>query len=377
MAGVYIHIPYCRQACHYCDFHFSTNLQDQELMIKCLSQEISIRKDFLKEPVETIYFGGGTPSLLSVKSLDLLIKTLRTSFIVTNDAEITLEANPDDLSKSKLEQLIMAGINRLSIGIQSFDNTILSYLNRSHDAESALVALTDARQVGFSNISLDLIYAIPDLSMDMWRRTINTALEFKPEHISTYGLTIEDKTPFGTWLKKGQLKLMDEESAARQFETLGEMMLAAGYDQYEISNFSLPGMHSRHNSSYWTQTPYLGVGPGAHSYDGASRFSNVRSNPRYTQSIMDGKPDMEAELLHSKEKINEFILTTLRTKWGCNLEVLKTQLGDDLMARRQAYITQQQLAGLILVEHNVIRLTSRGKLLADKITEDLMVDDSD
>lgn len=372
MSGLYIHVPFCKQACHYCDFHFSTSSQGHLEMVHAMSREITLQKKFLSAPLDSVYFGGGTPSLLDQASLDILLDAVYASFSVEPTAEITLEANPDDLSKEKLVALRKSGINRLSIGIQSFDDVILRYLNRAHDSKTAYACLRNAREVGFNNISMDLIYAIPGLSPNLWKETLKVAIQFKPEHISSYGLTVEDKTVFGNWMKNGKLLAVDDENAASQFEVLMDVLTGSGYDHYEISNFCVPGLYSRHNSSYWKQMPYLGIGPSAHSYNGTSRFFNVRNNGKYVKSIGDGEVPFESELLTRENKINEYLLTGLRTRWGCNLEYLQKELGDDMMTRSGPYLQRLLDQGLMLLDQKTIRLTQKGRLLADKITADLM-----
>ena len=328
---------------------------------------------FPEKELASIYFGGGTPSLLNREELDALFDAIHSNFSVASDAEITLEANPDDLKKEKLIMLQKAGINRLSIGIQSFDEGILKLLNRAHDANTALRCLGDVREAGFHNVSIDLIYAIPGLSNKAWEEAIKHALRFSPEHISSYALTIENKTVFGNWSKHGKLKPIDEEIAAEQFEILMDLLETEGYEHYEISNFCKPGYDSRHNSSYWKQSPYLGIGPSAHSYDGLSRQSNIRNNALYIRSIEKGIIPFEREILSPENKINEYILTTLRTMWGCDLNFLKQNLGDDLLHRRHVYISQIQAQGFVTLESDILMLTRKGKLLADKIVEDLIV----
>ena len=375
MAGLYLHIPFCKQACHYCDFHFSTSLGLKSRLVEALVREIELRRDYLgPNPVlETIYFGGGTPSLLTEVDLTLIFNAIHRHFAVAPQAEITLEANPDDLTKEKLRMLQEAGINRLSIGIQSFDEGILKLLNRAHDANTALRCLGDVRKAGFHNVSIDLIYAIPGLSNKAWEEAIKHALRFSPEHISSYALTIENKTVFGNWSKHGKLQPIDEDIAAEQFEILMDLLEAEGYEHYEISNFCKPGYHSKHNSSYWKQLPYLGIGPSAHSYNGLSRQSNIRNNALYARSIEKGIIPFEREVLTPENKINEYILTTLRTMWGCDLNFLKQNLGDDLLQRQKAYVSGLQTQGFVTLELNMLRLTRKGKLLADKIVEDLIV----
>ena len=374
MAGLYIHVPFCKQACYYCDFHFSTDLRHRMELVNAMVSELEFQKEYLTdEPIQTIYLGGGTPSLLAEKEINSLLGAVNKYFSVAPGAEITLEANPDDLSKVKLKELKTSGINRLSIGIQSFDDGILRFLNRAHDAATARQSLMEVREAGFNNVSLDLIYAIPELSLEHWHETIQEVLHICPEHISTYALTIEEKTVFGNWQKKGKLKVVDEEVEARQFEMLMDILAKAGYEQYEISNFSRPGYISQHNSSYWRQSHYLGIGPGAHSFDGVSRQFNIRNNALYIRSLREGNSVFEREVLSQGNKINEYILTTLRTVWGCDLHFLKHSLNDDLILRRGEYVHQIIQQGLIYVEQETLRLTRKGKLLADKIAEDLMV----
>ncbi len=374
MAGLYLHIPFCKQACHYCDFHFSTDQNSISSVCGAMAKELQLQKVYINEPLKTIYFGGGTPSLLSQRELSSLLDAIHKDYSVASDAEITLEANPDDLSLGKLRELKVSGINRLSIGIQSFDNDILKFLNRAHDSDAAESCLLQARDIGFRNISLDLIYAIPGLTEKRWEETLARALAFSPEHISSYALTIEARTVFGNWNKRGKLHMMEEEPAARQFEMLMNTLENSGYEQYEISNFCKPEFYSQHNSSYWKGASYLGIGPSAHSYNGHSRQFNVRNNAAYVRSIDIGKIPCETEVLTSENKINEYILTSLRTVWGCNLNILKTKLNDDLLQRRGEYLAVVQNRELIFIRGDILTLTRKGKLLADKIAEDLMVE---
>jgi oxygen-independent coproporphyrinogen III oxidase len=374
MAGLYLHVPFCKQACHYCDFHFSTDQNSISSLCGAMVQELQLQKRYVNESLKTIYFGGGTPSLLSLKELGGLLDAIHKTYSVASGAEITLEANPDDLSLEKLRELKLSGINRLSIGIQSFDNDILKFLNRAHDSDTAETCLLQARDIGFRNISLDLIYAIPGLTENRWEETLARALSFSPEHISSYALTIEARTVFGNWSKRGKLHPMEEEPAARQFEILMDTLENSGYEQYEISNFCKPEFYSQHNSNYWRGAPYLGIGPSAHSYNGHSRQFNVRNNAAYVRSIDIGKVPSETELLTSENKINEYILTTLRTVWGCDLNILKTKLNDDLLERKGEYLSMMQNEELISISGDILTLTRKGKLLADKIAEDLIVE---
>ena len=374
MAGIYVHIPFCKQACHYCDFHFSTNRSNDESLIAAIERELALQHDYLAgELVDTIYFGGGTPSLLSAAQLAEVFNVVSKNFTVNPQAEITLEANPDDLSREKLDELKGLGINRLSIGIQTLSDSILTYLNRSHNSSDAIHSFNRARAAGFSNISVDLIYAIPSLEHALWQKSIDDILALQPEHISSYSLTIEEKTVFGNWQRKGKIKPVDESASATQLEMLIDALTSAGYEHYEVSNFSKPGYQSKHNSSYWRQVKYLGVGPSAHSFDGQSRQKNISNNHLYIRSIEKGLLPAEKEILSRADKINEFILTTLRTSWGCNYARLRDLYQYDLPAMQKDYIENLQQAGLAFQSAEHLCLTKKGRLLADKIASDLFL----
>lgn len=374
MAGIYLHIPFCKQACYYCDFHFSTNSVIRTELVKAMGEEIALQQNYLQgEQVETIYFGGGTPSLLPPRELEHLLRVICDLHSVPAHAEITLEANPDDLTSEKLSDLKSLGINRLSIGIQSFDDQILRYLHRAHAAETAMASFELARNAGFENISIDLIYAIPGLTPENWKNTLLQAIAREPEHISAYTLTIEEKTTFGNWLAKGKLKPVDEALAAGQQEILTAMLTTAGYRHYEISNFARPGFESRHNSAYWRGDKYLGIGPSAHSYDQASRQHNVANNHLYVRSISERKIPSVREVLKQSDQINEYILTSLRTADGCNLDTLARDFSYDLLSLHGGYIRELQNHHLITLDPPHLRLTEAGKLLADKISSDLFL----
>lgn len=371
MAGLYIHIPFCKQACHYCDFHFSTNQEGRKQLCEAIAKELSLQIRYLEgEKLETIYFGGGTPSLLLPDELEIICAAIYKSYTVADDAEITLEANPDDLCKEKLKELKLAGINRLSIGIQSFHDDVLKFFNRAHNAKESVECVTLARDAGFTNLSLDLIYAVPDQGLDRWRKNIEQAITLKPEHISAYSLTIEEKTAFGQWQKKGKLKAVGENESAADFELLMGLLTANGYEHYEISNFCKPDVYSKHNTSYWKQKKYLGVGPSAHSYNGDSRQFNSSNNQLYLKSIAKELVPFEKEILTRENKINEYIFTALRTQWGCDLSYLETQLGYRLDKRLFQQLMDQQL---LTLQGQVALLTQKGKLLADQIATDLFV----
>ena len=372
MAGIYLHIPFCKQACHYCDFHFSTSLKNKESLLGAMSKEIVLRKDYLKgATIDTIYFGGGTPSLLSKEELNSLLKLIHHSYVVAADAEITLEANPDDLSKEKLQSYFDIGINRLSIGIQSFRDADLQWMNRAHTGSQAVDAVLNAKSVGFRNITIDLIYGLPGTTEHEWKNNLQVALTLDVPHISAYCLTVEPGTALGHWVKTKKVQAPEDALGAAQFETMTEALTKAGYVHYEISNFCKPGSYSRHNSSYWRDVPYLGIGPSAHSYDGTNRGWNVSNNVQYIRSLEEQKLPFEVEVLNADQRYNDYILTSLRTIWGSSLEHLEKKFGHDyrLHAEQQAAAYLQD--GYLQVNENTLFLTEKGKLLADKIASDL------
>ncbi len=374
MAGIYIHIPFCKQACSYCDFHFSTNQQTRKGLAVAISKEIEIQKNYLEgEIIQTIYFGGGTPSLLHADELSVILDSIRSTKQIIDHPEITLEANPDDLSVARLKEFSDVGINRLSIGIQSFHSDLLTFLNRVHDGAAAIASFKNARDAGFKNISIDLIYAIPGENESQWMDDIRNAIALQPDHLSCYSLTIEEKTVFGKWVATGKLKVTEDDVAARHLETLMGELENAGYEHYEISNFAKPGFQSKHNSNYWKQEKYLGVGPSAHSYDGNSRQFNISNNTRYTKFIQQGTVPFEKETLSPSDKINEYILTTLRTQWGTDLQKLQNDYGYDLKKENYDYLSDLFKNGLAALNADVLQLTRKGKLFADKISSDLFV----
>jgi oxygen-independent coproporphyrinogen-3 oxidase len=374
MAGIYLHIPFCKQACHYCDFHFSTQTAVRQTLIASMNAELHLQQSYLgNATIETIYFGGGTPSMLTPDELQSLRQTIDQLFKVSPAAEVTLEANPDDLTPAKLEALHSIGINRLSIGIQSFHDDVLQFLNRAHTASAAMDCVRDARAAGFTNISIDLIYAIPGQTDDAWLGNIQTALSLSPEHISSYSLTIEDKTVFGKWAAAGKLNTVNDDRAAGQLELLIGLLNKNGYIQYEVSNFSKPGFESQHNSSYWKEQPYLGIGPSAHSYNGVSRQFNIANNHLYIQALGKNSVPFEIELLSREDHINEYLLTRLRTIWGCDLRHLKGRYAYDLLDHRRAEIDSLTRNGLAMIANQVLTLTPHGRLLADKIASDLFL----
>lgn len=372
---LYLHIPFCRQACHYCDFHFSTNTSNKSAVVEAIASEIILRKDYLPEKgIETIYFGGGTPSMLDEAELGLLLETIHKHFSVNKDAEITLEANPDDLNADKLRQFYAAGINRLSIGIQSFHEPHLKFLNRIHSAPEAAECVRTAQDIGIQNISIDLIYAIPAENHVILQEDLQKAFELNISHISAYCLTIEPQTAFGSWLKKKKIQPIDEEFAARQFEILVKSLAENGYEQYEISNFARNGQYSRHNSSYWKQRPYLGVGPSAHSYNGGSREYNVSNNAQYLKAIQGNVIPATVEELSVADQTNEYLLTGLRTKWGVNREKLELLSGGTFRMVHAEDLKRMSASGWISEDAQSLYLTESGKLFADRIASDLFID---
>jgi oxygen-independent coproporphyrinogen III oxidase len=375
LAGIYLHIPFCKQACHYCDFHFSTSMGHKTITIDAIAHELALRSHYLQgQTVETIYFGGGTPSLLTQPELELLLQTINSLFIVSENAEITLEANPDDLSPEKLHELKAAGINRLSIGLQSFHGPHLQMMNRAHNAMESLQCVKDAQAAGFNNITVDLIYGIPAPDHSIWLRDLKTLFALNVQHVSCYALTIEPDTALGRWSKKGKFIPSEDDFTAQQFETLLKQMGQHGFVQYEISNFCKPGYESKHNSNYWRGVHYLGVGPSAHSFNGESRQYNVANNRKYTEAINQNTIPAEIENLTIADQANDYLLTTLRTSWGCDLSLMQTNYNYDVQTIHHAYLQDLQQKELATIAKGVLYLTDKGKLLADQITLDLMTE---
>ncbi|MBK7690284.1 MAG: radical SAM family heme chaperone HemW [Bacteroidetes bacterium] len=375
MAGIYVHIPFCKKACHYCDFHFSTSLQHKNEIIESILLELEMQQNYLgDEEIRSIYFGGGTPSLLSGDEIGSIIQQIHTNFNVSDRIECTLEANPDDLSDEKLRQFAKAGVNRLSIGIQSFFDEDLQYMNRSHDAAQAEHCIALAYKNGISNFSIDLIFGYPLLSDEKWKRNIEKVIEFGVPHISCYGMTVEPKTALASMIAKQKVAAMDDGQSARQYEYLMEVLCSAGYEHYEISNFSKKGYASMHNSSYWQQQAYLGIGPSAHSYNGWSRQWNVSNNALYIKGIASGILPYESEILNRENKINEWIMVSLRTAKGLVLNTLKELLTDSERISFTAVADKFVLQGLLRQEANAdLQLTQKGKLFADHIASELFI----
>jgi oxygen-independent coproporphyrinogen-3 oxidase len=369
LAGIYIHIPFCRQACHYCNFHFSTSLRYKNELVGALLKEISLQHQYLaSETIETIYFGGGTPSLCSKEEIVSIVENIHSSFTVSENAEVTLEANPDDITRDKLKDWSDAGINRLSIGIQSFFDEDLQWMNRAHTAKQAVAGLQLA-VASFSNITIDLIYGTPALTNDKWKQNVETAISFNIPHLSCYALTVEPKTPLDKLIRQHKSPDINPDKQSEQFLLLMEWLAEDGYEHYEISNFAKPGFRSRHNSSYWQGKKYIGVGPSAHSFDGNARWWNIANNNRYIESVNKGIIPFEKEHLTNNQKLNEYIMISLRTIEALNLSGIDRLVNLELKASSKKYIEN----GLMKMENDFLKLTNEGKLLADGIAADLFV----
>lgn len=372
MAGIYIHVPFCKQACHYCNFHFSTSLRTKNDFITALLKEIGLQQSYLQgEQVDTVYFGGGTPSLLSSDEIKTILNAVYSHFTISPQAEITLEANPDDLTPEKLQQLKAANINRLSIGIQSFFEEDLLWMNRAHNAQQSINCIQFAHDAGFYNLTIDLIYGTPGLTDEKWHQNVQRAIAFNIPHLSCYALTVEPKTALDHLIKKNELADVDPDQQARQFLLLMDWMQSAGYEHYEISNFAKPGWRSRHNTAYWLGRKYLGLGPSAHSFNGAERQWNVANNALYIQSLAQGQIPSEKEILKPTDRLNEYIMTSLRTMEGLSLSEVNHHFGDEaasrIMQESERYIKSENM----LLENGFLKLTSSGKLLADGIAANL------
>ena len=379
MSGIYIHIPFCKQACHYCDFHFSTSLKKKDEMVAALAKEIQLRSNSIihhpspiTESIETIYFGGGTPSILSIADLKFLIDEVYRNFKVVENPEITVEANPDDLNLETIRQLANLSVNRLSIGIQSFFEDDLKLMNRAHNAEEAKKCLEFAKHY-FDNISIDLIYGIPNMSSKKWVQNIETALSFGVPHISSYALTVEPKTALHSFIQKGIIAAPDDEVAHEHFQILVDKLSENGFIHYELSNFGKDNFFSKNNTSYWLGKKYIGIGPSAHSYDGTNRGWNVSNNLQYIKSIQENKVPIEFETLTKTDRYNEYVMTGLRTIWGVSLDQIEQKFGKTYLD----YLNQQAAKfiddHLLFLDENILRTTKKGKFLSDGIASDLFL----
>ena len=373
MSGIYIHIPFCKQACHYCDFHFSTSMKKKDEMVLALAKEIELRKnEFQNELIETIYFGGGTPSVLTIDDIRFLINSVYEHYQVVENPEITLEANPDDLDNEIIIQYANSPINRLSIGVQSFFEDDLQLMNRAHNSAEAKKCLEFATQ-HFDNISIDLIYGMPNMSNEKWLQNIETALSFNIPHISSYALTVEPKTALHKMIKSGSIPTLDDDLAQQHFHILIDKLQENGFVHYELSNFGKPDYFSKNNTAYWLGKKYIGIGPSAHSYNGESRSWNIANNSLYLKAIAENKLPSETEILSKTDQYNEYIMTGLRTIWGVSLVRIETEFGtkylEYLYQQAEKYISDN----LLEIENNVLKTTKKGKFLSDGIASDLFL----
>jgi oxygen-independent coproporphyrinogen III oxidase len=374
MAGIYIHIPFCKKLCFYCDFYHIISLKDNSAFIDALLKEAALRQDYLgSEKVSTIYLGGGTPSVFSIEEIGIILGRIKQLFNVNTESEITIELNPDDVNPAYLESLKKNDVNRVSLGIQSWRDSDLKMLNRRHDSAQAVKALNDTLNAGFQNVTIDLIYGIPGMDKKDWESNLDFSFSFGIKHLSAYHLTFEKGTVFGKMLEKGDISEIDEEESAAQFNTLIEKAESAGFIQYEISNFGKPGYFSLHNSNYWKQVSYIGLGPSAHSFNGYSRQWNIRYVKGYIKAINNGQGYFESEELDTKTRFNEYIMTSLRTMWGIDLEYVER------LFEKEGYDYVVNLAskyrnyGLMRQEKNSLVLTNQGKMISDNIISEFMM----
>ncbi len=373
MAGIYIHIPFCKQKCSYCDFHFSTTFQSyRKEMIDSIVNEIETRKEYLEnQQIETIYFGGGTPSLLTEEELKVIFEKIQSLFKIVESPEITLEANPDDITFDSLTRWKKSGINRLSIGLQSFREEDLKWMNRAHTSEEALNCVALAKALGFNNISIDLIYGLPNFTLEDWKKNIQTVIDFGIPHISAYCLTVEDKTALSKWVKDHKIIPANEDQQSEQFEYLISELERNGIYQYEISNFSSPNFESKHNSNYWKGKHYLGIGPSAHSFNGTSRSWNISNNQKYIQLIKEREQPFETEILSIENQFNELLLIGLRTVVGVDIEQLKAVQNPSESFWKK--VNQMKLDDWLIITDTTLVLTREGRLKADYIASELFI----
>lgn len=382
MAGIYIHTPFCKSKCAYCNFFSLASESKINDYVEALKKEIVLRKNYLgDETVKTIYFGGGTPSLLSVKNIEEILELLNKNYEIISSPEITLEINPDTIDRDKMSSLKQIGVNRMSVGIQSFDDEDLRYLGRRHDSRHAMQVLEDIKQTDFEKITLDLIYGMPTLTEEKWNKNLDIFFSTGITHLSAYALTVEPKTILGQRIEKGELQSVSEEETIRHYNILVERTKANDFEHYEISNFAKEGFRSQHNSIYWRDEKYLGLGPSAHSYDGNSRQWNISNLTKYIQLVGDEETQRrrEAELFYEKEilstedKFNEYVMTSLRTSWGCDIEKIERDYGKSYANHFLKNIKKYLENGEMLKENNTYFLSEEGKLFADGIAADLFL----
>ena len=373
MAGIYIHIPFCKKACHYCNFHFSTQTNNIDGFIEALLIEINLRKDYLKSPIQTIYFGGGTPSLLSFSQLKTITDAIRAQYVVNDFIECTLEANPDDITEEQLQHWKQLGINRLSIGIQSFQKDALKWMNRAHEVEQSHKAIEAAQKAGFENISIDLIYGTPHYSRADLEADLNLIKEYAIPHVSCYALTVEEKTALQSMIQKGQMKNVVSEEQAAHFDIIVDFLNHQGYEHYEISNFAKPGYRSQHNSSYWKGAHYIGLGPSAHSYNGSTRQWNIANNALYAQSLKKGEINFEIESLELSTQFNEYMMISLRCMEGFDLTFIESKFGEAYLQHTNNIIAQFASQKVLSKTSEGYCLSKSAKFLADGIASEFFI----
>jgi len=373
MSGIYIHIPFCKKACTYCDFHFSTSLKYVDEMTDAICSEIVQKKDRITDQVGSIYFGGGTPSVLPAKAFEKIFNTITTHYSVSSEAEITIEANPDDLDAKKIAEFRQLPVNRFSIGIQSFFDEDLRWMNRAHSANEAEACIKRSQDAGFENLSIDLIYGYPLLTDQKWLSNIHKAIAFETPHISAYSLTVEPRTALASAIRKGKQTPVNDEQSAAQFISLIEKLQQGGFEQYEISNFSKPGKYAVHNTNYWRGVPYLGIGPSAHGFDGQTRYLNIANNALYLAELSQGKLAETIEELDSYDRFNEYIMTSLRTMWGTNLTKIEADFGELFKADTLINMLPFLERNWLIHQDDHLKLTPDGKLFADHIASELFL----
>ncbi len=375
MAGIYIHIPFCRKKCHYCNFFSTPSVKHRKAIVPALIKEIAFQRNYLNEPIDTIYFGGGTPSLLVDDEINRIIDTIYDNFLISDKPEITLEANPDDINTQKIREIKQTPVNRMSLGVQSFYANDLKYLNRVHEENQSEFALKKLQNAGFTNVSIDLIYGAPSLGMGHWKENLQKAIDFKVPHISAYALTVELNTNLEVLIDKRKLAAVSEAETINQFKYLMSFMKEQGFIHYEISNFCKPGFESKHNSAYWDGTPYLGVGPSAHSFDKTSRQWNVSNLEKYLETLEANELSFEKENLDIVQKHNEYIMTALRTHKGINLRFMETEFGDIFYNTFIEKLKKYDASGWLNITEQTVCLTDEGKLFADSISAELFTNE--
>lgn len=372
---IYIHIPFCKQKCSYCNFHFSTSLQSKDEVLSAIKKELFLRKDELhNKTLQSLYFGGGTPSILSGDEINSIVDEVLKYYSFEKDIEITLEANPDDLDKTFLKDLSKSPVNRLSIGTQSFFDDDLRLMNRAHNASQAEDSIKRAQDFGFENLSIDLIYGSPTSNLEIWKENLNKTIALDVPHISSYALTVEPKTVLNDWILKGKVATPKEEEQNREFYYLSDFLKDNGFDHYEVSNFAKPGFYSRHNSSYWKYKEYLGLGPSAHSYNGADvRSWNVANNQLYIKKLNSNSLAKETEILSQEDQFNEMIMIGLRTIWGVDLDKLKNKFSPEIVEKFHQEIKEKIADGILVIENNHLKIPEKHWFMADGIASDLFL----